>query len=252
MLDAAPARLVREKLAVEATPETDAVTMYAPAVVLAVKTAAVATPEAFVVAVVTPPAKVPLAPLPGAAKVTTAPLTGLLNESLTVTCSCVANAVLTVALCGVPAVAVMVEAEPTRLVSKKFAGEETPETEAVTVKEPAVVLAVMTAAVATPEAFVVAVVTPPANVPLAPLPGAAKVTTAPITGLLNESLTVACNCVAKAVFTVALCGVPAVAVIVAGTPATPPAGLKAAKMAPQLLAGDSVAEAETLPAAAWI
>ena len=56
----------------------------------------------------------------------------------------------------------------------------------------------------------------------------------------------------NAVPTVALCGVPAVAVIVAGEPATPPAGLKAASMAPQLLEGDNVAEAETLPADTWI
>lgn len=51
---------------------------------MAMKTGAAATPDAFVVAVFTPPAKVPLAPLPGAAKVTVTPLTGLLKESLTV------------------------------------------------------------------------------------------------------------------------------------------------------------------------
>lgn len=50
-----------------------------------------------------------------------------------------------------------------------------------------------TAAVATPDALVIAVFRPPANVPLAPLPGAAKVTVAPLTGLLKESFTVACN-----------------------------------------------------------
>jgi len=80
---------------------------------LAVKIAAVATPCAFVAAVFAPPAKVPLAPLPGDANVTVTPLTGLLRESLTVACSWAANAVLTVALCGVPAVAVMVVAVPT-------------------------------------------------------------------------------------------------------------------------------------------
>jgi hypothetical protein len=100
---------------------------------LAVNTGAVATPLAFVVAVFTPPAKVPLAPLPGAVKVTVTPLTGLPPESLTVACSCVANAVLMVALCGVPAVAVMLAAAPARFVREKFAGEATPETEAVTV-----------------------------------------------------------------------------------------------------------------------
>src|SRR5438045_273876 len=111
------------------------------------------------------------------------------------------------------------------------------------------VLAVRTGAVATPDEFVVAVVTPPANVPLAPPPGSVNVTVAPLTGLLNESLTVACNCVANAVFTVALCGVPAVAVILAGLPVTPLAGLKAARRAAQLLEGFSVAEAEAVPAA---
>ena len=99
----------------------------------AVKTAAVATPDPFVVAVFTPPAKVPLAPLPGAANVTIAPLTGLLNESLTVACNCVANAVLIVALCGVPAVAVMLAAAPAKFVSEKLAVLATPETDAVTV-----------------------------------------------------------------------------------------------------------------------
>ena len=70
---------------------------------------------------------------------------------------------------------------------------------------------------ATPDAFVTAVVTPPANVPLAPLAGAANDTVTPAIGLLPASVTVACNCVANAVLIGALCGVPAVAVICAGT-----------------------------------
>lgn len=108
-----------------------------------------------------------------------------------------------------------------------------------------------TAAVATPEAFVVAVVTPPAKVPLAPPPGAANVTVTPLTGLFSESFTVACSCSANAVLTVALCGVPEEAVMLAGVPAPPPppAGLKAARTAPQLLEADSVAEVEAVPAA---
>ena len=65
-------------------------------------------------------------------------------------------------------------------------------------------LAVNTGAVATPLAFVVAVFTPPANVPLAPLPGAVNVTTTPFTGLFAASRAVACNCVAKAVLIAAL------------------------------------------------
>jgi hypothetical protein len=50
---------------------------------------------------------------------------------------------------------------------------------------------VNTAEVATPLPFVIAVLTPPANVPLAPLPGAVNVTVTPGTGLLEASLTVA-------------------------------------------------------------
>ena len=109
-----------------------------------------------------------------------------------------------------------------------------------------------TAAVATPDAFVVAVFTPPAKVPLAPLEGAANVTVAPLTGLLKGSFTVACSCVVKPVPTVVFCGVPAVAVIVAGLPATPPAGLKDARTAPQLSDAVSDAPAEVNPAAVWI
>ena len=187
---------------------------------MAVKTAAVAIPDAFVVAVLTPPVKAPLAPLAGAVNVTKTPLAGLLKESFTVACSCVAKAVLIEALCGVPAVAAMLAAAPVRLVSEKLAGVETPETDAVTVYgPPAVVFAVKIGAVATPDAFVVAVFTPPAKVPLAPLVGAANVTVTPLTGLLKASFTVACSWVAKAVLTVALCGVPAVAVILAAAPA---------------------------------
>ncbi len=98
----------------------------------AVKIAAVATPCAFVRAVFTPPAKVPLAPLAGTVKVTVAPLTGLFPASLTVACSCVAKAVLMTALCGVPAVAAMLAGAPATLVSEKLAGVAAPATDAVT------------------------------------------------------------------------------------------------------------------------
>src|SRR5262249_46462927 len=133
----------------------------------------------------------------------------------TVTCNCAANAVLIVALCGVPALATMLAGGLPRFVSEKFVGEPTPAADAVTEYVPAVPFAMKTAAVATPDAFVVAVFTPPANVPLAPLPGAAKVTVTPLTPLPKESLTVACNCVANAVLIEALCGVPAVALMLA-------------------------------------
>ena len=52
-------------------------------------------------------------------------------------------------------------------------------------------MAVNTADVATPKEFVVAVLTPLANVPLAPPVGAVKVTTTPLTGLSLASFTVA-------------------------------------------------------------
>jgi hypothetical protein len=100
---------------------------------LAVKTAAVATPWALVVAVFTPPANVPLAPLDGAVKVTVTPLTALLDASLTVACSCVVKAVLMEALCGVPAVAATLAGAPGKFVSEKLADVATPVTDAVTV-----------------------------------------------------------------------------------------------------------------------
>src|SRR5258708_3489738 len=133
ILAGAPAKLVNAKLAGVETPATEAVTLYGPpTVLLAVKIAAVATPCALVVAVFTPPANVPLAPLAGAVKVTITPLTGLFAASFTVACKAVANAVLMVALCGVPAVAAMLAAALARLVSEKLAEVATPTTVAVT------------------------------------------------------------------------------------------------------------------------
>jgi hypothetical protein len=83
MLAAAPVIFVRLYVAVP-VPGAVAVTLYEPGVPFAVNTAAVAIPLAFVVAVFTPPANVPLAPDPGAVNVTTTPLTGFPNPSVTV------------------------------------------------------------------------------------------------------------------------------------------------------------------------
>ena len=47
-----------------------------------------------------------------------------------------------------------------------------------------------------------------------------NVTVTPLNGFAPASLTVACRAVANAAFTGVLCGVPAVAVIAAGAPAT--------------------------------
>ena len=74
-----------------------------------------------------------LAPLAGAVNVTVTPATGLFPASRTVACSAVANAVLTTALCGVPAVAAHTGRRPAVLVNVKLAGVATPGAVAVTV-----------------------------------------------------------------------------------------------------------------------
>ena len=102
---------------------------------LAVNVGAVATPDAFVVAVavLAPPVNVPLAPVLGAANVTITPLTGLPPASFAVACSAVAKAALITALCGVPAVAVIELGAPAVFVKEKFAGVATPGAVAITV-----------------------------------------------------------------------------------------------------------------------
>jgi hypothetical protein len=171
--------------------------------VLAVKGDAVATPEAFVVAVVVavPLPKVPEAPEAGAVKVTVAPDTALPAESLTVAVRPVAKAVATGALCPDPPVAVMAVAGPAVLVRLKLTGLA-PVAKAVTLYgPPAVVLATNVVAVATPTVFVSAVVlvVPFVNFPDAPDVGAWKMTITPETGFLLLSVTVTPSSVPKAV-----------------------------------------------------
>jgi hypothetical protein len=185
---------------------------------LAVNTAEVATPLAFVVAVLTPPANVPLAPLAGGLNVTTTPLTGLFPESVTVATNGAANAALIVALCGVPLVAVTFAAAPAVFVREKFADVAPVALTTTLYGPPAVEFAVKVAEVAIPLALVVAVFTPPPNVPLAPLAGAVKVTNTPLTGLFPASVTVATKGAANAVLIVAFCGVPLVAATFAAGP----------------------------------
>jgi hypothetical protein len=151
--------------------------------------------------------------------VTTTPLVGLFPASVTVATKGAANAVLIVALCGVPLVATTFAAAPALLVRAKFA-EVAPVALATTLYGPlAIALAVKTTDVATPLALVVALFTPPANEPLAPLAGGVNVTTTPLTGLLPASVTVTTKGAAKAVLIAALCGVPLVAVTLATGPA---------------------------------
>ena len=100
---------------------------------LAVSAGDVATPLELVVAVaVVLPPNAALDPLAGAANVTVAPLTGF-PPLVTVTWSAVANAVLMVALCGVPLLALMLAGVPAVFVKPKLAEVPTPATLAVTV-----------------------------------------------------------------------------------------------------------------------
>jgi len=157
-----------------------------------------------VVAVFTPPANVPLAPLPGAVNVTTMPLTGLLPASVTVATNDAANAVLIVALCPEPLVTTTFAGGAPTFVNATFA-EVVPVALATTLYgPPTVAFAVNVADVATPLVLEVAVFTPPANVPLAPLPGGVNVTTTPLTGLFPASVTVATSGAENAVLIVAL------------------------------------------------
>jgi hypothetical protein len=183
----------------------------------AVNVGAVATPLASVVTVddTPPPVKVPLAPLDGAVNVTLTSGTGLPFASLTVTFRAVRSGVLTIERCGVPAFTVTDAGTLASFVSEKIAGAPAPATDAVTsYGPPAMLFAVKTADVATPLAFVVAVFTPFAKVPLGPVcAGAVNVTVPPASGCPPLSLTVAFKVAPNIVSIVALCGVPLVAVI---------------------------------------
>ena len=122
IVEAAPGLFVSEKFTA-AKPVTVAVTVYpAPAVAFAVNGAA-AMPDAFVATVIVAVLllNTPEAPEPGAVKVTFTPETGLLLASFTVTARAFANAVLTVADCGVvPAFATIVDAAAGLFVSEKL------------------------------------------------------------------------------------------------------------------------------------
>src|ERR1700746_1580968 len=110
-----------------------------------------------------------------------------------------------------------------RLVNEKFT-VVSPLAAAVTVYGPPAVAFAVNGADATPDAFVATTIVAVLllNTPEAPEPGAVNVTFTPGTGLLPASFTVTASALAKAVLTVADCGVvPAFAVIdVAGDAVT--------------------------------
>jgi hypothetical protein len=131
------------------------------------------------------------------------------------------KALLTVALCGVPELAEMLAALPKTFVRLKLADADNPVTLALTVYEPVCELAASAGAMATPLALVVTVVVAdPLKLAEAPLTGAVKVTLRPLIGLLLASLTIACRAVLKVLEMLVLCGVPAVAAMLTGIPAT--------------------------------
>jgi hypothetical protein len=180
-----------------------------------------------------PFANAPDGAVAGAVKVTTTPLSGLPYWSDTVATRGFAKAVLITALCGVEvAAAVIVAGADAKFVRMKLADDVAPETEAPTSAEPATVFAVKTVETATPLELVVSVsvdVPFDAKVPLAFDVGAENVTVAPLTGV-EPRITVAERVLPYAVPTVALCGVPDVAVIVVAGPLELPHATKPAIM----------------------
>lgn len=150
-------------------------------------TVEVATPEASVTAVFTPPAKLAEGTLPaGAVKVTVTPGTTLLLASVTTAFSVLAKGVRIIALCGDPPDTAMFAGLPGRFVAPIVAVIEP--AVIVTLKAPATVLAVRTAEVAIPKASVFTVLVPPKD-PLAPAAGTVKVTGTLAIGLLLLSFT---------------------------------------------------------------
>jgi hypothetical protein len=160
-------------------------------------------------------AKAPPVPVAGAVKVTDTPLTGFWLLSTTVATNGAPNAVLTCASCSDPLVVAIDAGGPEVLVRLKLVVAVTPATLAVTTTAPIVPFAVKADDVATPVASVVSVSVFDAlvaNVPLAPVPGAVKITNAPLTGD-PPIVTVATSGAEYAVLSAALCGVPLVAAI---------------------------------------
>src|SRR5438046_2523356 len=124
---AAAAGFVSEKFAGVSSPCTLAVTVYCLLTPLsAVEVGELAAFMRLLFPSFTPPAKLPLAPVPGAVNVTVTLATGLPPASFTVATSGAANAVLIVALCGVPLVAVMLAAAPAVFVREQKAALANP------------------------------------------------------------------------------------------------------------------------------
>ena len=204
--------MVSANVAAVATPAVLAAMLYVPDSELAVAFTDTM-PDALVVA--DSAESTALAPVDGAANVTTASATGLLPASLTCTESGIEKAAPAKEDWLVPPRMPIDAAAPVTVDSAKFAGVASPAAFAVAVKLPNVTLAVAVV-VATPAAFVTAV----GGRKIAPAPegGPANATRIPGTGLPDASRTVAWSPLGNAVPGVVVCGVPAVATIDAATP----------------------------------
>ena len=159
------------------------------------------------------PALAPAA-VAGAVKVTVTPLTGLPPESRTIACNGTPNALPTEADCGDPAKAAT-DADAVAVLVRENAALVAPFAAAATEYGPAMLLAVAVTD-ATPDAFVMAVGAD--KMAVAPKAGGVKDTTAPGTGLLPASRTVACSALEYAPPMILDCGVPPVATINTGAP----------------------------------
>ena len=138
------------------------------------------------------PAKTPLGPLDGAAKLTTAPTKGLPSASVTVTARGTGKSLPSSVLWVAPTPAVRSAATPARSVSEKVATVLSPGTVAVTLKAPAVVPAVSVGLTAVPSTLVCTAALAPAPAKLAPAPAVlttAKLTVVPATGSPYSSAT---------------------------------------------------------------
>ncbi len=106
----------------------------------------------------------------------------------------------------------MLEGGPAVLVRLKLAEIRIPATLAVTGMTPGAIGGESRSGGDTAAVGGCVAVADPANVPLAPLAGAVKVTVALLTGL-PPVVTVACSAVVNALFMLALCGVPSLAMM---------------------------------------
>src|SRR5437868_4202239 len=144
---------------------------------------------------------------------------GFEDASVTFACSAVPNAVLTIAVCGVPDTARIDCGAAAALVSVKLAGVS-PVTDALKIGRASCGMAGSSPDVASPKADVTGVtVGLPPKAALAPVAGVVNVPVTLASGFDDASVTFACSALPNAVLTIAVCGVPDTARIDCGAAA---------------------------------